>query len=189
MSETASSLKNGNKVLIENQPYIIINTEFVNPGKGQAFTRIKVKNLLNNKVLEKTVKIGESLSEADVVNTDMQFLYAENKKLFFMNLETYEQLEVNNEILEERAIWLCEGDECEVIMWNGKIIQVQLPQFVTLKVKSTETASKGDTVSASQKEAILENGAEVKVPAFIKEGESIKVDTKSGEYSSRIKNL
>jgi len=188
MSETTSSLKNGNKVLIENQPYIILDTEFVNPGKGQAFTRIKIKNLINNKILEKTIKIGESLNEADVVNTNMQFLYTENRKFFFMDLQTYEQLEVNDEIIGERSVWLCEGDECEVIMWDGKIIQVQLPQFVTLKVKFTETAAKGDTVSATLKEAILENGAEVKVPAFIKEGESIKVDTKSGEYSSRIKN-
>ena len=89
MADNASSLRNGNKVLIENQPYLILDTDFVNPGKGQAFTRIKIRNLLNNKVLEKTIKIGEALQEADVLNTKMQFLYKENNTYFFMNLETY----------------------------------------------------------------------------------------------------
>ena len=188
MSETISTLKNGNKVLIEKQPYLILETEFVNPGKGQAFTRIKIKNLINNKILEKTIKIGESLNMADVNNTNMQFLYAENKKFFFMDSQTYEQLEVDGEIIGDGSIWLCEGDECEVITWNSKIIQVEPPKFVNIKVVSTESAAKGDTVSATLKDARLENGVVIKVPAFIKEGESIRIDTKNSEYVSRVKN-
>ncbi len=187
MSETTSLLKNGNKVLIENQPYLILETEFVNPGKGQAFTRIKIKNLINNKIIEKTIKIGESLSAADVSNTSMQFLYSENKTLFFMNLQNYEQLEVKEEILGENSKWLKEGEECEITMWNDKIIQVDLPKSIELKINNTEPASKGDTVSTTMKDAVLENGVTIKVPIFIKENEIIKIDTKSGEYISRAK--
>jgi len=106
MSDNSALLRNGNKILIESQPYIILETEFVNPGKGQAFTRIKIRNLLNNKVLEKTIKIGENLDEADVINTKMQFLYKESNTYFFMNLENYEQIKVNSDILNENAIWL-----------------------------------------------------------------------------------
>ena len=106
MAEGSSLLKNGNKVLIDNQPYLILENEFVNPGKGQAFTRIKIKNLLNSKVLEKTVKIGETLQEADVLNTKMQFLYKESNSLYFMNLESYEQMSVNEQIIKDKSCWL-----------------------------------------------------------------------------------
>ena len=114
MADNSSSLRNGNKVLIENQPYLILDTDFVNPGKGQAFTRIKIRNLLNNKVLEKTIKIGESLQEADVLNTKMQFLYKENDTYFFMNLETYEQTDIGKDILSDNSRWLQDGEECDV---------------------------------------------------------------------------
>ena len=187
MDEAISTLKNGNKVLVENQPYLILETEFVNPGKGQAFTRIKIRNLINNKVLEKTIKIGESLNIADVTNINMQFLYAENKKLFFMNLQNYEQLEVEENILGDNFKWLKEGEEHEVIIWNGKIIQIELPKSVDFKIVKTESTTKGDTVSTTMKDAVLENGATLKVPIFIKENEIIKIDTKSGEYISRVK--
>ena len=106
-----SLLKSGNKVLVENQPYLIIDTDFVNPGKGQAFTKIKIKNLLNKKIIEKTVKIGEELDEADVLNTSMQFLYQESNNLFFMNLESYEQLELSVSSVDFDPRWLNDGDE------------------------------------------------------------------------------
>ena len=108
-----SLLKSGNKVLVENQPYLIIDTDFVNPGKGQAFTKIKIKNLLNKKIIEKTVKIGEELDEADVLNTSMQFLYQESNNLFFMNLESYEQLELSVSSVDFDPRWLNDGDECD----------------------------------------------------------------------------
>ncbi|MEC9206001.1 MAG: elongation factor P [Pseudomonadota bacterium] len=187
MPETTSLLKNGNKVLIDNQPYLILETEFVNPGKGQAFTRIKIKNLINNKILEKTIKIGESLIMADVNNLSMQFLYSENKKLFFMDLRSYEQLEVDENIVGEHSKWLQEGAECEITMWNSKIIQVDLPKLIELKIDNTEPATKGDTVSTTMKDAVLENGVTIKVPIFIKENEVVRIDTKSGEYISRVK--
>jgi len=188
MADNASSLRNGNKVLIENQPYLILDTDFVNPGKGQAFTRIKIRNLLNNKVLEKTIKIGEALQEADVLNTKMQFLYKENDIYFFMNLETYEQTDISKDILSDNSRWLQDGEECDVTIWNGNIIQVDPPKFVNLTVSSTEDTIKGDTVSSTLKDAKLENGEIVKVPMFIKEGEKIRVDTSTNEYASRVKN-
>lgn len=188
MADNTSFLRNGNKILIEEQPYLVIDNEFVNPGKGQAFTRVKIRNLLNNKVLEKTIKIGETISEADVLNTQMQFLYKENESYFFMNLETYEQSEVQKVILNENSKWLQDGENCDVTIWNDNIIQVDPPKFVNLKVSSTVEAIKGDTVSSTLKEAVLENGEMIMVPIFIKEGEHVRVDTENNEYASRVKS-
>ena len=188
MADNSALLKNGNKILIENEPYLVIENDFVNPGKGQAFTRVKIRNLLNKKVLEKTIKIGESIQEADVLNTKMQFLYKDNETYFFMNLETYEQTEVISDILDENSKWLIDGDECDVIIWNNKIIQVDPPKFVNVTIKSTIDAIKGDTVSSTLKEAELDNGQTIMVPIFIKEGEQIRIDTENNEYSSRVKS-
>ena len=180
-----SLLKNGNKVLVDKQPYLIIDTDFVNPGKGQAFTKIKIKNLLNKKIIEKTVKIGEELDEADVLNTSMQFLYQESSNLYFMHPESYEQLELSISSVDFDPRWLNDGDECDVTIWNDAIIDVNLPNFVICKVISTETVAKGDTVSTTLKDAELDNGITIKVPAFIKQNEDVKVNPTTGEYSSR----
>ena len=151
-------------------------------------TKIKIKNLLNKKTIEKTVKIGEELNEADVLNTSMQFLYQESNTLFFMNLESYEQIELNVSSIDFDPRWLNDGDECNVTIWNEAIIDVELPNFVVCKVTSTESVAKGDTVSSTLKDAELDNGITVKVPAFIKQGEDIKLNPSTGEYSSRAKN-
>ena len=188
MADNSSLLRNGNKILIDQEPYLIQDNSFVNPGKGQAFTKVKIKNLLNGKVLEKTIKIGESIQEADIVNTKMQFLYKEGDSYFFMNLESFEQTEVNKNTLEENSKWLIDGDECDIIIWNDNIIQVQPPKFVNLTVKSTIDAIKGDTVSSTLKEAVLDNDQIIMVPIFIKEGELIRIDTENNEYSSRVKS-
>ncbi|MBT7236576.1 MAG: elongation factor P [Gammaproteobacteria bacterium] len=187
MADNSSLLRNGNKVLIDNEPYLILENSFVNPGKGQAFTKVRIRNLLNNKVLEKTIKIGETIHEADVINTKMQFLYKENDIYFFMNLTTYEQSEVNKSILSNNIKWLVDGDECDVIIWNDNVIQVDPPKFVNLTVKSTIDAIKGDTVSSTLKEAVMDNGEILMVPIFIKEGEKIRIDTANSEYASRVK--
>tara|TARA_Y100000741_G_scaffold348682_1_gene317050 strand:+ start:2176 stop:2742 length:567 start_codon:yes stop_codon:yes gene_type:complete len=188
MADNSSLLRNGNKILIDQEPYLIIDNSFVNPGKGQAFTKVKIKNLLNGKVLEKTIKIGESIQQADVLNTKMQFLYKESNTYFFMNLDSFEQVEVNENTLDDSARWLIDGDECDIIMWNDQIIQVQPPKFVNLAVKSTIDAIKGDTVSSTLKEAVLDNDQIIMVPIFIKEGEIIRIDTENNEYSSRVKS-
>ena len=188
MADNSSLLRNGNKILIDQEQYLIIDNSFVNPGKGQAFTKVKIKNLLNGKVLERTIKIGESIQEADVLNTKMQYLYKEGDAYFFMNLESFEQTEVSNDTLDDNAKWLIDGDECDVIIWNDNIIQVQPPKFVNLTVKSTIDAIKGDTVSSTLKEAMLDNDQMIMVPIFIKEGEIIRIDTEKNEYSSRVKS-
>ena len=118
----------------------------------------------------------------------MQFLYKDNETYFFMNLETYEQSEVISDILDENSKWLIDGDECDVIIWNNKIIQVDPPKFVNVTIKSTIDAIKGDTVSSTLKEAELDNGQTIMVPIFIKEGEQIRIDTENNEYSSRVKS-
>ena len=188
MADNSSLLRNGNKVLIDNEPYLILDNSFVNPGKGQAFTKVRIRNLLNSKVLEKTIKIGETIYEADVMNTKMQFLYKESDSFFFMNLTSYEQSEVNESILNSNKKWLIDGDECDVTIWNANVIQVDPPKFVNLTVKSTIDAIKGDTVSSTLKEAVMENGEMIMVPIFIKEGELIRIDTENSEYASRVKS-
>ena len=188
MADNSSLLKNGNKILIDQEPYLIIDNSFVNPGKGQAFTKVKIKNLINGKILERTIKIGESVQEADVLNTKMQFLYKEGSSFFFMNLESFEQTEVGQDTLDDTSRWLIDGDECDITIWNEKIIQVHPPKFINLTVKSTIDAIKGDTVSSTLKEAILDNDQIIMVPIFIKEGEMIRVDTENNEYASRVKS-
>ena len=153
-----------------------------------AYLILKIKNLLNKKTIEKTVKIGEELDQADVLNTSMQYLYQESNTLFFMNLESYEQLELDISSIDFDSRWLNDGDDCDVTIWNNAIIDVELPNFVVCKVISTESVAKGDTVSSTLKDAELDNGITVKVPAFIKQDEDIKVNPSSGEYSSRAKN-
>ena len=188
MADNSSLLKNGNKILIDQEPYLITDNSFVNPGKGQAFTKVKIKNLINGKILERTIKIGESVQEADVLNTKMQFLYKEGSSFFFMNLESFEQTEVGQDTLDDTSRWLIDGDECNITIWNEKIIQVHPPKFINLTVKSTIDAIKGDTVSSTLKEAILDNDQIIMVPIFIKEGEMIRVDTENNEYASRVKS-
>lgn len=188
MSDNSSLLRNGNKILIDKEPYLILDNSFVNPGKGQAFTKVRIRNLINSKVLEKTIKIGESIQEADVINTKMQYLYKENSSFYFMNLDSYEQSEVNKSVIADGSKWLIDGDECDVTIWNDKIIQVDPPKFVNLIVKSTIDAIKGDTVSSTLKEAVLDNDETIMVPIFIKEGELIRISTENSEYSSRVKH-
>ena len=188
MADNSVLLRNGNKILIDNEPYLVLDNSFVNPGKGQAFTKVRIRNLLNDKVLEKSIKIGETVLEADVMNTKMQFLYKENEAYFFMHLSTFEQSEVNKSILSDNTKWLIDGDECDVIIWNDNVIQVDPPKFVNLTVKSTMDAIKGDTVSSTLKEAIMDNDEMIMVPIFIKEGELIRIDTENSEYASRVKS-
>ena len=142
--------------------------------------------LKENKFLEG--EIGETVLEADVMNTKMQFLYRENEVYFFMHLSTYEQSEVNKSILNDNTKWLIDGDECDVTIWNDNVIQVDPPKFVNLTVKSTMDAIKGDTVSSTLKEAIMDNDEMIMVPIFIKEGELIRIDTENSEYTSRVKS-
>jgi elongation factor P len=186
-SYSTNEFKSGLKILLDGEPYSIIENEMVKPGKGQAFNRVKVRNLKNGKVTERTWKSGDSVEAADVVDADMQYLYSEGDFWHFMVPDTFEQYTAGKAAMGETAQWLKDGVECIVTLWNGQPLTVTPPAHVELKIVETDPGVRGDTVTGGQKPAKLETGAVVRVPLFINEGEVIKVDTRTGEYISRAK--
>lgn len=184
---STNEFKNGLKVLIDDAPCNIIDCEFVKPGKGQAFTRIKIRNLKTGRVVERTYKSGESLPSADVTDVEMQYLYNDGDQWHFMVPDTFEQYAIAPETIDEAKQWLKEQDICVVTLWNNEPIQITPPNFVVLAITETDPGLKGDTSGGGGKPAILETGAVVRVPLFVQTGELIKVDTRKGEYVSRVK--
>lgn len=181
-----NDVRNGLKILVEGDPYTIVDTEFVKPGKGQAFTRIKIRNLKNDRVVERTLKGSDSVEGADVVDTDMQFLYSDGEFWHFMHPESYEQFQADKSAAGDAAQWLREQDMCIVTLWNGTPLSVTPPNFVELVIVETDPGVRGDTAQGGGKPAKLETGAVVRVPLFVEQGERIRVDTRSGEYVSRV---
>ncbi len=184
---STNEFKSGLKVMLDGDPCSIIENEFVKPGKGQAFNRVKFRNLKNGRVLEKTFKSGESITAADVVELNLQYLYSDGELFHFMHPGTYEQYTASATAMEEALPWVKEQDECTVILWNGDPISVAPPTFVNLTVAQTEPGVRGDTATGGSKPAILETGTKVRVPLFINEGDVLKIDTRTGEYVSRAK--
>lgn len=182
-----NQLRVGLKVLFEGDPCVIIDADFVKPGKGQAFTRIKYRNLLTSRVLEKTLKSGEMVEGADVVDTTMQFLYSDGEHWHFMDPGSYEQYQADSSAMGDAAKWLKEEAECSVTLYNNMVIQVTPPMFVELEVVETEPGIRGDTAGTGGKTAKLQTGAVVRVPLFIEAGEKLKLDTRTGEYVGRVK--
>lgn len=182
-----NQMRQGLKVILDNDPCSITVAELIKPGKGQAFTRIKLRNLLTGRMLEKTFKSGESLEGADVVDTTMQYLYNDGSDWHFMDPVSYEQHPVSAATMGDAAKWVKEQDECEVTLWNNRPIVITPPNFVTLSVTDTDPGLKGDTSSGGSKPATLETGAVIRVPLFINEGDVLKIDTRTGEYASRSK--
>ena len=185
MKYSTSEFKNGLKVILNNEPYTIVENTFEKPGKGQAFTKIKVKNLLNGKVLEKTYKSGQSIEAADVHEQTMTYLYQEGDMYCFMDESSYEQIEVNSEIIGDNKLWLLEQNTCQVLFWNQQAVSITPENFISASIIECEPNVKGDTVSGGAKNATISTGAVIRVPLFIKLGETIKVDTRTGEYVSR----
>lgn len=186
-SYSTNQFKSGLKILIDGDPCSIIENEFVKPGKGQAFNRVKIRNLKNGRVLEKTFKSGESVPAADVQEVDMQYLYSDDHYLHLMNQSNYEQVTVPINTVQDELQWIKEEDVCLVTIWDGQAISIEPPNFVNLRVVKTDPGVKGDTVSGGNKPATLETGAEVRVPLFIETGDVLKIDTRSGSYVSRVK--
>ena len=182
-----NDVKNGLKIIVNGEPCVITETEYVKPGKGQAFTRIKYRFIKSGRVVELTMKATDSLEVADVVDTDMQFLYADGEHWHFMNPESFEQVQCDKAGMGGAEKWLKGEEECVVTLWNGVPIYVQPPNFVELKITETDPGVRGDTSGGGGKPATLETGAVVRVPLFVGQEESIKVDTRSGEYVSRVK--
>lgn len=184
-SYSTNVFKNGLKFLLDGAPCSIVNYEFVKPGKGQAFVRVTYKQLLTGRTLEKTFKSGESVEAADVIETDMQYLYSDGNEWHFMNPESFEQIALEASIVGENALWLKEQDTVQMLFWNEQAISFALPNFVLLDVTECAPGVKGDTVSGGTKDATLETGAVIKVPLFINVGDSLKIDTRTGTYVSR----
>jgi elongation factor P len=184
---STNEFKSGLKILLDGDPYTIVENEFVKPGKGQAFNRVKVRNLKTGRTIEKTFKSGDSVEGADVMDVDMQYLYTDGDFYHFMQPESFEQYTAGKEAVGSTAQWLKDGTVCIVTLWNGQPLTVTPPAHVELEIVETDPGMKGDTVTGGTKPAKLETGAVVKVPLFINQGEIIKVDTRSAEYISRVK--
>ena len=183
-----SEFKSGLKVLLDGEPNNIVENEFVKPGKGQAFNRVKFRNLKSGRVIERTYKSGESIEAADVLEMDVQYLYSDGEHWHFIAPDTFEQHAASATAVVEAKLWLKEQDMCIMTLWNGEAILVTPPNFVVLKIAETDPGMRGDTSGGGNKPATLETGAIVKVPLFVQEGELIKVDTRKGEYVSRAKD-
>jgi len=186
-SYSTNEFRSGLKIILDGEPYVIIENEFVKPGKGQAFNRVKVRNLKTGRVIDKTFKSGETVEAADVVERPMQYLYADGEHWHFMDPETYEQYAADANAVGDAAKWLKEQETCMVTLWNEAPLLVTPPNFVVLRVTETDPGVRGDTAQGGSKPATLETGAVVRVPLFIEQGELIKVDTRTGEYVSRVK--
>jgi len=182
---STNDFKAGLKVMIDNAPGAVVENEFVKPGKGQAFNRVKIRNLKTGRIIERTFKSGDTLEAADVVDVEMQFLYNDGEFFHFMNPESFEQLGADKTAVGDSAKWLKEQDVCIITLWNGVPLSVDPPHTVTLKIIETDPGLKGDTSGGGGKPATLETGAVVRVPLFIQNGELIKCNTRTGEYISR----
>jgi len=183
---STNEFKGGLKVMLDGDPCSIVDNELVKPGKGQAFNRVKLRNLMTGRVLEHTFKSGDSLEAADVMELEMEYLYTDGDMWYFMKTDgSFEQYAVEKKALSDTEKWLKEQVPYTVTLWNDNVINVTAPNFIELEVTETDPGLKGDTAQGGSKPATLSSGAVVRVPLFINEGEVLKVDTRNGEYVSR----
>ena len=181
-----SQFRNGLKLELDGQPFVITYFQHVKPGKGGAFVRTKIKNLLNGRTVERTFRSGEKMQEANIDERMMQYLYHDGTDLVFMDTQSYDQLPISEEGVGDGVKFLKENETVDVLFWNDKPINIELPQFVELAVAQSDPGGKGDTSSGANKPATLETGAEINVPLFIKEGDVLRVDTRTSEYIERV---
>jgi len=186
-SFSTSEFRSGLKIMLDGDPFTIVENEFVKPGKGQAFNRVRIRNLKTGRVVERTYKSGESVEGADVVELDMQYLYSDGEMWHFMEPQSYDQYAAGEAAVADAKLWLKEEDICKLTLWNNEPLLVEAPNFVELTIVETDPGLRGDTAQGGVKPAKLETGAVVKVPLFIEEGELIRCDTRSKEYVSRVK--
>ncbi len=186
MYET-SDIRRGLKIVLDGQPYAVIEHQFVKPGKGQAFTRTRLKNMLTGAVIDRTFRSGEKLQPADLEERHMQYLYADGDSYVFMDSQTYDQVSITAEQLGDNRFFLLDNTEVDVLFFEGRPIDVTPPTFVELKVVETEPGFKGDTASGATKPAKLETGLSVQVPLFVEEGDVLKIDTRTSKYVERVK--
>jgi elongation factor P len=187
MADT-SDFRNGLIIKFKNDLYSIVEFQHVKPGKGGAFVRSTLKNLRTGRVLENTFRAGEKVEVVRVERRKYQYLYSEGDMLVCMDNETYEQINISKELFSESLKFLKESEEVEILFNGSEIISVEIPIFINLKVVETEPGFRGDTATGAMKPARLETGAQINVPLFINEGDVLKVDTRTGEYSERVKS-
>ncbi|MBB3048540.1 elongation factor P [Litorivivens lipolytica] len=185
---STNEFRSGLKVMLEGDPCSILDNEFVKPGKGQAFNRVKLRNLKTGRVWERTFKSGESLEGADVMDTEMEYLYNDGEFYHFMEPDTFDQHQADAATVGDAAQWLKEQDMATVTLYNGAPLAVAPANFVELEIVETDPGLKGDTAQGGTKPAKLSTGAVVKVPLFLSEGEVVRVDTRTGEYQNRVKS-
>lgn len=184
---STNEFRKGLRIEVDGNPYIIVENQFVKPGKGQAFNRIRIKNLLNGNVIERTLKSGEKVEKADVQDKEMQYLYDDGEYYHFMDTQSYEQIGLTKDQLDDNWKWLKEQMMVQVMFYKGAPVSVEVPNFVELEITYCEPGLKGDTATNTTKPADMETGAQVQVPLFINQGEKIKIDTRTGDYVERVK--
>jgi elongation factor P len=182
---STNEFKSGLKVMLDGDPCSILENEYVKPGKGQAFNRVRLRNLKTGRVMEKTFRSGESLEGADVMDTELQFLYNDGEFWHFMDPQSFEQVAADADAVGDTAKWLKEEDKCTVTLYNGAPLSVTAQNFVELEVVETDPGIKGDTAQGGSKPATLSTGAVVRVPLFVNRGDVLKIDTRTGDYVSR----
>jgi elongation factor P len=186
MAVSTSDFKNGLKINIDGSPYVIIYFQHVKPGKGGAFVRTKIKNLLNGKTVDKTFRAGEKVTEAEIEERVMQYLYNDGEDCIFMDSKNFDQIPITDEVIGNNSKFLLENAEVSVLFYKGNPVNIDLPSFVELVISQSDPGVKGDTSSGATKPATLETGAVIQVPLFLKEGEKVRVDTRTGEYVERV---
>ena len=184
---STNDFKSGLKVMLDGNPCSIMENEYVKPGKGQAFNRVKLRNLKTGKVLEKTFKSGDSLEGADIVEVEMNYLYNDGEMWHFMDPESFEQIAADKNAMGDAAKWLKDdsNEKCTIMLWNGVPLTVNAPNFVVLQIVETDPGVRGDTSGGGGKPAKLETGAVVRVPLFVQQEDKVRVDTRTGEYLER----
>ena len=183
---SSNDLRPGTKIEVDGSPYSVVDFQHVKPGKGHAFVRTKLKNIFTGAVLDRTFRAGEKLVEAEVFERKMQFLYKEQGIYYFMDMETYEQVEVSEGIVGDAGGFMPENIDVRMMFYKDRPAGIELPIFVNLKIAKTEPGIKGDTVSGATKAAVLSTGATIQVPLFIEEGELLKIDTRTRSYCERV---
>ena len=186
MAVDTSQFRNGLKIELDGEPFVIVYFQHVKPGKGGAFVRTKVKNLKTGRVLDRRFRAGEKVEAADIDDRKMQFLYRDGDQLVFMDSDSYDQIPFSSDQVGNAKKYLIENLDVDVLFWRGQPINIELPAFIQAAVSQCEPGMKGDTASGATKPATLETGAVVQVPLFVKEGERIRVDTRTGEYVERV---
>lgn len=189
MEYQTGDMRKGLKIEVDGKPYVIVKSDFTNPGKGSAFVRVRIRNLETGAVIEKTYKSGVStgVMKPDLEEKEVSYMYGDAEGFNFMDQVTFESIHVSTDQVGEAALYLQEGIKLSVLYYKGKAISIELPNFVSLMVKETDPGLKGDSAAGGLKKAIFETGLQANVPLFIKEGEILKIDTRTGEYVERVK--